>query len=367
MFAEFDWGLALRHAIYILALWAGLWLLRWLIVKRFARLVDRIESMEASEQDVRILRWVVDISLLVVGAMVTLSILQLVPWLMIGTIGSRLLALVAVWLAVWFLVRYLGIWINALDDRIDGIDLDPRDVSTLERLLAIGIIVVAIVVTLAILGLTSLLYSALTAAGVFGIVIGFAVKDIAANFISGIFILIDRPFVIGDSIKIKDIAGTVANISLRSTDLVTFDGPVVTIPNSMMATEPTTNYTLSQYRRIVFIVSVLSTVDLNRATRIIEDTLEDEPRLMPDRPPAIYVDQIRDYVVDLQVVAYTNNQQFFDTQSDLKKAITGAFTAQGVDLAVPIRVQVTAVNEIVGEHDSLLDDAGGDDTALVNG
>jgi small conductance mechanosensitive channel len=341
VFAKVDWGVVLWRAGYILALWVGLWLIRRLIVKRIPTLFDRFEHIDFTERDIHVLTRLTDISLLLVGLMVTSSILHIAPWLVIGAIGSRLIALVLLWLFVWLLVRYLRFWIRVVDERVFAIELDQRDVTTLERLLAIAIILVAIVVTLAILGLTSLLYSALTAAGVFGIVIGFAIKDIAANFISGIIILIDRPFVVGDAVQVSDISGTVAKISLRSTQLISWDGTSVYIPNSMVATQATTNYSVSDYRRILFVVSVLSTVDLNRAIKVIQDTLNAEPRLLADRPPSIYVNQIRDYIVDLQVIAYTSSDNLFDVQSDLKKAITATFTSQGINLAVPIQVNVT--------------------------
>jgi small conductance mechanosensitive channel len=341
VFAKVDWGVVLRRAGYILALWVGLWLLRRLIVKRIPTLLDRFEHLEFTEKDIRLLMWLTDVSLLLVGLMVTSSILHIAPWLVIGAIGSRLIALVLLWLFVWLLVRYLRFWIKVADERVFAIQLDVRDITTLERLLGIAIILIAIVVSLAILRLTSLLYSALTAAGVFGIAIGFAVKDIAANFISGIIILTDRPFVVGDAVQVDDISGTVAKISLRSTQLTTWDGTSVYIPNSMVVTQATTNYSVIDYRRILFVVSVLGTVDLNRAIKVIQDTLSAEPRLLADRPPSIYVDQIRDYVVDLQVIAYTSSDDLFDTQSDLKKAITTAFTSQGINLAVPIRVNIT--------------------------
>ena len=341
-FSELDWGFALRRAGYVLALWVGLWLLRRLIVKRIPRLVARFVAIELDGRDAGVLTWATDIVLLLIGLMGTVSILDLAPLLVIGTIGSRLIALIIVWLLVWLLVRYLNIWIQALDRRLLGFELDPRELVTLDRLLDIGLILVGLIISLAILGLTPLLYSALTAAGVFGIIVGFAVKDIAANFISGLFILIDRPFVIGDTIKVKEITGTVIKISLRSTQLVTLDGPAVTIPNSMVAVEPTTNFTVSQYRRILFVISVLSSVDLDRTIQIISQTLDAEHRLLADHPPSIYVDRIRDYIVDLQITAYTSAGDLFDTQSDLKKAVTAALAAHGIELALPVQVSYVA-------------------------
>ena len=161
--------------------------------------------------------------------------------------GWRILGLVITWVIVWLLVRYLSRVLERLDKRIKGVDIDTRDMETLDKLLDYLVITIGILVTLAIVNLKDVLYSVLTAAGVVTIAIGFAVRDVAANFISGIFILLDQPFVRGDSVKIGDFSGTVQRISLRSTEIATFDGPVVSMPNSTVATTPIVN-ALSQNR-----------------------------------------------------------------------------------------------------------------------
>jgi small conductance mechanosensitive channel len=341
-FSEIEWGVVLHHAAYLLALWAGLWLLRRLIVKRLPRLLTRLVGIELEERDRDILTLVVDITVLVLGVAGTLVILDLAPVLIIGAVGSRVLALIVVWALVWLLVRYLNIWIQALNERFLGIDLEERELVTLDRVLDAAIILIGIIITLAILKLTPLLYSALTAAGLFGVMVGLAVKDIAANFLAGLFIVFDRPFVIGDTIKVKDFVGAVSKISLRSTELITLEGLLVTFPNSMVTTEPTTNYTVSRFRRILFVVSVLGSVDLNRAVQVIRETLDADRRLLADRPPTIYVDRIRDYAVDLQITAFTSPADVFDTQSDLKQAVTAAFASHGIELAVPVQVSYVA-------------------------
>ncbi|MDY7041273.1 MAG: mechanosensitive ion channel, partial [Chloroflexota bacterium] len=131
--------------------------------------------------------------------------------------SRRLLGVVAVWVLVYVLVRYLARWVVALDEQIEEFDIDPRELKTLDRLTDYALITLGVIATLSILQLTQLLYSVMTAAGVIGVVVGFAVKDVAANFISGIFILLDRPFVSGDAIKIADYSGKVQRVSLRST------------------------------------------------------------------------------------------------------------------------------------------------------
>ncbi len=335
-----DWNIIATRGGIILGIWILIWIVHRFLL-RWIRTADRyIELVEFDDKDISFLQRIVDIAILVTGAGITLSVLNLTSFLFARTIIWRIAALALVWALAWILVRYLSVWVEALDDQIEGIDVDPRDLKTIDRLLDYLIIVVGVIISLAILNITSLLYSALTAAGVFGIIIGFAVKDIAANFVSGIFLLIDQPFVVGDVIQVNDFSGTVNKISLRTTEIISPDGPIVTIPNSAMAVEPIINLTLSQHRRVLFTISVLNTADLTLAFRTIQQILDAEQRMLPDKPPSILVNQVRDYAVDIQIVGYTRREDVFNTKSDLQKAVVAAFAQEGIELAVPLRVNV---------------------------
>lgn len=341
--ANTDWSMVAIRGGTILAVWLAVWLLNRFLI-RWIKTADRlVDSLEFSETDVQVLGRLASIVLIAAGLGVTVSVLGLAPLLWASSIMWRTIALVLVWTAAWMLVRYFSQWMKAADERIEGIDINPRDLKTLDRLLDWVFIIIAAIISIAILEITPLLYSALTAAGVIGIVIGFAVKDVASNFISGILIIIDRPFVVGDTIKIKDYSGTVKSISLRSTELETFDGPIVTIPNSAAATEAITNYSLSHHRRVLFTVSVLCTTDLNVAIENIQTVLEAEERLLPEKPPSILIREIRDSAVDIQVIAYTRKEDVFAAQSDLQREIVASFSRHGVDLAVPLRMNLSPV------------------------
>lgn len=336
-----DRNMVLQRAAETLATWLVIWLAQHLLIRKLRSVRDRSDRLEVSDRDLRTLEWGINFVLVILGLGVTLAIFRVAPLLLASIVFIRILSLTLVWAAVWLLVRYMSRWVQALDKRVAEIDIDPRDLATMDRLLDYAIILVGIVISLAILNLTSLLYSALTAAGVFSVIIGFAVKDIAANLVSGVFLFFDRPFVVGDTISIKEYTGVVTRISLRSTDIITLDGPVVTIPNSTMAVEPTTNYTLSKDRRVLFTLSVLSTADLNRVTGAIRGVLDAEKRLLKEKQPSIMVGPIHESTVDLQVSAYTQNEDFLQTQSDLQRQIVEAFAAEGIDLAVPLLMNLS--------------------------
>lgn len=121
----------------------------------------------------------------------------------------------------------------------------------------------------------------------------------AANFISAIFILLDRPFVSGDFIEIGSYSGTVRKISLRSTEIVTFEGPVIAIPNSIMATGPTVNYSIAAQRLVEIKVAVPKDCDLGRAVQVLYDVVQCESRLTADKDATILVEDSGDYGVDL--------------------------------------------------------------------
>jgi small-conductance mechanosensitive channel len=250
--------------------------------------------------------------------------------------GWRILGFVITWVIVWLLVRYLSRVLERLDKRIKGVDIDTRDMETLDKLLDYLVITIGILVTIAIVNLKDVLYSVLTAAGVVTIAIGFAVRDVAANFISGIFILLDQPFVRGDSVQIGDFSGTVQRISLRSTEIATFDGPVVSMPNSTVATTPIVNYSTNEERRVNLTVAISQETDLRAAIETLRELAEGEERRVPEKDITLYVSDVRDGTIALTVMFYTPNALWFTVTNDLRRSIVEEFERRGLELAIPV-------------------------------
>lgn len=254
-----------------------------------------------------------------------------------GELPYRILAVVVVWVLVYVLVRYLGRWVSALDKQVEEFDIDPRELRTLDRLVDYTLIALGVIATISILQLTSLLYSVMTAAGVVGIVVGFAVKDVAANFISGLFILLDRPFVTGDAVKIGDYSGRVQRVSLRSTEIATFEGPVVTMPNQIVATTPVINYTVNAVRRADITISLSDYSDLEQAVEAMRSVAEADERRVKDREIQVFVSDVREYVIDLTLQCYFPNDVWFAAQNDLRRAVVDEFKRRHLEFAVPVR------------------------------
>lgn len=248
----------------------------------------------------------------------------------------RILALVVVWAVAWWLVRYLGRWLRRVSSRVEGAELDERELWLVDRILDATVIVAALLLTAYLLNLTELLYGVLTAAGVMGVAVGFAVKDVVANFVSGIFLILDQTFAVGDSVEVEGYSGTVKRLTLRTTEIETFDGPVVTLPNSILATSAVVNYSIAERRRVRLPFSVMADQDLGLAAQVLLETAQTDIRVLEDPAPKVVFGEIRDRSVELVLIAYAAPGDWFQLASDLRKAVLEAFGRADVELAMPI-------------------------------
>ncbi|PKO22391.1 MAG: hypothetical protein CVU38_09670, partial [Chloroflexi bacterium HGW-Chloroflexi-1] len=145
--------------------------------------------------------------------------------------------------------------------------------------------------------------------------------DVAANLIAGFFLLLDHPFSLGDVVAAGNVQGTVEQISLRSSRIRTLEGPVVTVPNSVIAANAITNYTVNPLRRIELTLTLPPDADIDRATQLLLDLAAAEPRLAPDVQPQVIVGELRDFSFDLKLICQAPNSVWFQTQSDLKRSL----------------------------------------------
>jgi len=248
----------------------------------------------------------------------------------------RILGVVAVWVAARWLVRHLGQWIGKLDRRVEEVDLDRRELQALDRLLDVGVTLLALLLTAYLLNLTGILLGLLTAAGVMGIALGFAAKDVVSNFISGFFLILDQTLAVGDFVDVGGYSGTVKQVTLRATEIVTLDGTVVTIPNSAVATGAVVNYSLAERRRVRLLFSLMIDQDLDRAAAVMLEQARADGRVLADLAPNVTVNDVRDQTMELALTCFAAPDDWLQLASDLRKAIVEALGEAGIELAVPV-------------------------------
>jgi len=258
--------------------------------------------------------------------------------------SARGVVIVITWLVVWLLLRYVGRWLTRFFERVADQTTDRTGLQVMRSLLDAAVIMIGVLITLAALGLTSMVTSLLTAAGVAGIIIGFAVKDVAANLISGMLLLADHPFSLGDVVSAGNVLGTVENIALRSTRIRSPDGPVVTVPNSVIAANAITNFTINPNRRFETIWTLPLDADAEAAKQILLQVAAAEPRLMPDVLPQVLMGDIRNGSFDLRLICQAPNAVWAEVQSDLKRALVAHARERDLAAGLPAQIVFTAPN-----------------------
>lgn len=152
----------------------------------------------------------------------------------------------------------------------------------LKRITSIIIYVVAFISILSVFNID--ITAAAAGLGISAIVIGFGLKDIISNWISGIIIITGRTYRIDDAIRVGNITGVVTDITLRSTILKTYDRNEVIIPNSTMINEKVINLTAGRHQLISSVSFLIDyTSDMDKAKKIIEDVLKKHENVVVDK------------------------------------------------------------------------------------
>lgn len=175
--------------------------------------------------------------------------------------------------------------------------------------------------------------------GVAGFTIGFALQDIAKNFISGILLLSRQPFSIGDYVKVNDYKGNVKEINVRDTVVETLDGEIVIIPNQKVFENPIINYTQSRLRRRTIVIGLGYEEDVARATKVFLDVIQNVPGVESQPEPTIRAKELGDSAITLEAIFWVDQQKnnLVAIHSDVVTAIKEASDKHKINLPYPVQ------------------------------
>ena len=219
---------------------------------------------------------------------------------------------------------------------------------TLIALTGYGITAVAVVLVAGRLGLTWQQVQWLVAA--LGVGIGFGLREIVANFISGLILLFERPVRVGDTVTIGAQSGVVSRIEIRATTIRTWDQRELLVPNNQLITGEVINWTLSdQINRGEILISIEFGSDTETALRILHEVVAADPRVMTDPAPVITVQEFGERGMGLMLWFFlptlTNRLQI---RGELMSTIDARLRAAGIAIGLPQR-EIRVRNE-GGEH-----------------
>ncbi len=181
----------------------------------------------------------------------------------------------------------------------------------------------------------------LGAAGILTVAIGFASQTSASNVISGLFLLGEKPFSIGDIVRIGTTTGAVLSVDLLSVKLRTFDNLFVRVPNETIIKSEITNLTRFPIRRIDVLMGVAYKEDLNRVRDLLMEVADRNPLCLEEPKPVFIYKGFGDSSLDFQFSVWVKRENFLDLRNGIQIEIKEAFDAGQIEIPFPHRTLYT--------------------------
>jgi small-conductance mechanosensitive channel len=250
-------------------------------------------------------------------------------------------------IALAILILVIGIfivsWLTSLfKKRIRQQSEDPLMSIFLAKAVKLVLIICVFLFTLQVAGLSGIAGAILATAGASAVVLGFAFKDIAENFLAGIILAFNRPFNINDTVQIENVFGKVKSMEFRYTKITTFDGRNVYIPNADVLTKPVFNYTEDGFYRADFIVGIAYENDIEKAKEIIISCFDEEEEVVKDEVHVNFVaeDELAASTVNMKVFFWVSTDDFrrgtLQTRGRLMKKVKTKLEENGFNLPANI-------------------------------
>jgi small-conductance mechanosensitive channel len=210
------------------------------------------------------------------------------------------------------------------------------ELGILVRVTYYGIIIIGIFIALPYFRVN--LSGLLVAGGVIGIIIGFACQSVVSNLISGLFIIVERPVKLGDSINIGDVYGTVEEIRVLSTTVSATDGTYIRIPNERVFTSNITNYVTHAARRIDYTIGIDYADDAGKGVFVINSLLAGNPFVLKNPKPQVFVKDLSPDAVNISILFWTPSSEYGNVRNEMLWRIKVALEEAGLSFPSPRRM-----------------------------
>ncbi|SEH57051.1 Small-conductance mechanosensitive channel [Rheinheimera pacifica] len=177
----------------------------------------------------------------------------------------------------------------------------------------------------------------LGAAGVLSVALGFASQTSASNLISGLFLIGEQPFQLGDTIKVGNTTGEVLSIDLLSVKLRTFDNLYVRIPNESLIKSEMTNLTRFPIRRFDLLIGVAYKENISQVRQVMLNVADNNPLCLDEPGPIFLFLGFGDSSLNIQFSVWAKRENFRDLRNSLQEEIKLAFDKAGIEIPFPQR------------------------------
>jgi len=243
-------------------------------------------------------------------------------------------------LVVAIVIFVLGKWVARWAQKVFGKLLKSRQVDGvlvdfLGTIVYTLIIIAAVIAAVDTLGIPATSFLAILGAA--GLAIGLALKDSLSNFASGVMLVLFRPFTKGDFIDAGGIMGTVDEIHLVSTILVTPDNKQIIVPNSVMYGSAITNFSAKETRRVDMVIGVGYDDDLKVAAGVLQKVCADNPKVLDTPETKVFINNLGDSSVDFVVRPWVKSEDYWTVLAEVLETAKTELEAAGCSIPFPQR------------------------------
>lgn len=253
---------------------------------------------------------------------------QLIDWSV--NAGGRILGAVIIFIVGRVLISFLNKFVARLLARRH---IDASIQSFVKSLVNILLTILLIVAVISKLGVETTSFAALLASA--GVAIGMALSGNLQNFAGGLIVLLLRPYKVGDLIESQGITGTVREIQIFHTILVTADNKVIYIPNGSLSSGTVTNYSREETRRVEWIVGVEYGEDYEKVERTVRRILAADSRVLSTPEPFIALHALDASSVNVVIRVWVKSSDYWGLYFDMNKTIYNVFNQEGIGFPFP--------------------------------
>ncbi|KAB8333982.1 mechanosensitive ion channel family protein [Scytonema tolypothrichoides VB-61278] len=238
--------------------------------------------------------------------------------------GLKILGAIILWIVAQKLIDFA---LKLVRRGFRNQQIDPTIVNYLLNIISVTLRIVLIVAILGFFGVETTSFAALLAA--VGVAIGAAWGGLLANFAAGAFLIIFRPFKVGDFITAAGVTGTVTEIGLFTTSINTLDNVMTIVGNNKIFADNIQNFSANPYRRVDLVAQLHNDVDHNDAINLLKTRISRIPNVLTNPAPEIDILEFNLAGPVLAVRPYTNNEYYWQVYFDTNKTIRKTFGEAG--------------------------------------
>ncbi|MGB5172337.1 MAG: mechanosensitive ion channel domain-containing protein [Eudoraea sp.] len=252
------------------------------------------------------------------------------------TFGA-ILSFIGILATAFLITSFVSFLLDGNEVKFNFIKLPKGIPAAVSLVIRYFILAFGFVLALSVLGIDLSKFNLM--AGALGLGIGFGLQTIVSNFISGIILVFERPILPGDRVEVNNLMGTVNKIGVRSSQITTFDGAEVVVPNNNLISNDLINWThTDNIKRIEIMVGTSYDSDPNTVLKVLTEIANENGQVLKTPPPKAYFNEFGESALIFRLLFWVYFDNGLSCKSDISVAIYDRFSELGIEIPFPQRV-----------------------------